>query len=83
MTRQRQLLRQPVSNTCLECHDGESPDFAAKHLGLPAESLDCASCHDPHASATAGMMLPKLHPPFADGDCTTATPRSPRPEVRR
>jgi hypothetical protein len=59
-----------VSTTCLDCHDGASAAFTAKHLGLTADAIDCRSCHDPHASALAGMLLPELHPPFADGDCS-------------
>jgi hypothetical protein len=70
MTRNPDLLAQPVAETCAACHDEESEEFSARHLGLPAGALDCGSCHDPHASKMAGMLLPEVHPPFADGDCT-------------
>jgi predicted CXXCH cytochrome family protein len=64
------LLLSTVADTCLACHDGGSSTFAEKHLGFAASSLDCRECHDPHASAMAGMLLPEVHPPFAEGDCT-------------
>jgi predicted CXXCH cytochrome family protein len=70
VTRNANLLLEPVAETCQQCHDGGSAEFAAQHLGLPADTLDCGSCHDPHASQLAGMLLPKVHEPFASGDCT-------------
>jgi hypothetical protein len=69
-----------VSETCLTCHDGGSIRFAEKHLGFAAETLDCRECHDPHASSMAGMLLPEVHMPFAEGDCTLChveTPETP------
>ena len=65
----RTCSRAPVAETCQRCHDGTSPEFTGKHLGLQAAGLDCGSCHDPHASQRVGMMLPEVHPPFAEGDC--------------
>jgi predicted CXXCH cytochrome family protein len=65
------LLQASVSKTCLACHDGTTPRFAEKHLGFPAEGMNCGECHDPHASRMAGMLLPETHSPFAGGDCTT------------
>ncbi|HSL82205.1 MAG TPA: cytochrome c3 family protein, partial [Thermoanaerobaculia bacterium] len=79
MTRNPDLLARPVAETCATCHDVENAEFLARHLGLPAAALDCGSCHDPHASQMAGMLLPEVHPPFAEGDCTvchTAVPRA-------
>ena len=73
------LLQASVSKTCLGCHDGARPKFAEKHLGFPAEGMNCGECHDPHSSATAGMLLPETHAPFAGGDCTTCHP-GPRPK---
>ena len=70
MTRNAGLLLEPVAETCLACHDGDSTSFAEDHLGLPAAAIDCRGCHDPHASQMAGMLLPQVHPPFAEGDCT-------------
>jgi hypothetical protein len=78
MTRNPDLLAQPVAETCAACHDEESEEFSARHLGLPAGALDCGSCHDPHASKMAGMLLPEVHPPFADGDCTVCHTSVPR-----
>ncbi len=69
-TRHPALLLEPVVESCLNCHDGDSEDFAAQHLGLPASAMDCGSCHDPHASASAGLLLPVTHLPFEDGDCS-------------
>jgi predicted CXXCH cytochrome family protein len=83
MTRHPGLLLEPVADTCLGCHDGDSADFAEKHLRLPAASMDCGDCHDPHASQVAGMMLPNLHPPFAEGDCTTCHEETDRPTEAR
>jgi predicted CXXCH cytochrome family protein len=71
LTGHDKLLLAPVAETCLDCHDGGSADFAAKHLGFPADTIDCGECHDPHASQMAGMLLPEVHMPFAEGDCTT------------
>jgi predicted CXXCH cytochrome family protein len=65
----QQLLNLPVPANCLECHEGESDEFASVHLGLPATSIDCVSCHEPHASNLAGLLLPLVHQPFAEGDC--------------
>ena len=64
------LLTESVADTCLMCHDGDSSDFAEHHLGMPASTMDCRGCHDPHASQLAGMLLPEQHAPFADGDCS-------------
>jgi len=69
-THHPELLRVSVSDTCLNCHDGESATFAEKHLGFAPATMDCGECHDPHASRMAGMLLPETHEPFASGDCT-------------
>ncbi len=69
-TRHPALLLEPVADTCLSCHDGDSEDFKARHLGLAASSIDCRNCHDPHASQSAGLLLPVSHMPFEDGDCS-------------
>jgi predicted CXXCH cytochrome family protein len=71
LTANANLLLAPVAETCLGCHDGKSIEFADKHLGAAAETIDCGECHDPHASQVAGMLLPEAHMPFAEGDCTT------------
>jgi hypothetical protein len=68
------LLAGSVAETCLGCHSGDSADFQERHLGLPAATLDCASCHDPHASQGEGLLLPLAHEPFASGDCTACHP---------
>lgn len=54
------LLSSPLETLCEECHDyplfddeGERRAF----LHEPAETLDCLSCHDPHASDYTGMTL--------------------------
>jgi len=64
------LLLASVSETCLGCHDGGSAEFSEKHFGAAADTMDCGGCHDPHASRMAGMLLPEVHMPFADGDCS-------------
>jgi hypothetical protein len=53
----------------MSCHPGDGADFAAAHLGLPAATLDCGGCHDPHAAKERGLMLPVAHPPFAERAC--------------
>jgi predicted CXXCH cytochrome family protein len=64
------LMRSDETALCTECHEGDSTEFKSRHLGLSAGALVCSGCHDPHASNTAGMFLPNLHPPFEDGDCS-------------
>jgi predicted CXXCH cytochrome family protein len=64
------LLTASTADTCLTCHDGDSRTFADTHLGFEARTLDCAECHDPHASQMEGMLLPEVHMPFAGGDCS-------------
>ena len=58
-----------LATGCLECHDSADEELARKHLRLPISTLECQSCHDPHASRMAGMLLPETHAPFASGDC--------------
>jgi predicted CXXCH cytochrome family protein len=43
----------------------------SKHQGYPVERAACQQCHDPHASAQAGLFRETLHAPFEAGDCTT------------
>jgi predicted CXXCH cytochrome family protein len=71
ITRHPKLMLESISGTCFACHDGDSTAFNNTHLGYPPGSLDCASCHDPHASDQAGMLLDVMHEPFAGGDCST------------
>ena len=68
-TRHPALLQESVVTTCLNCHDTEDSGFVQDHLGLPAAGMACESCHDPHASQMAGMLLPLVHEPFGAGDC--------------
>jgi predicted CXXCH cytochrome family protein len=42
-----------------------------KHQGYPIERASCHQCHDPHASARAGLFRESVHAPFAAGDCAT------------
>jgi predicted CXXCH cytochrome family protein len=77
---QPRLLLSDVATTCLGCHDGGSADFSKKHLGFAATTLDCAECHDPHASRMADMLLPEMHLPFSEGDCTVCHEDSRRGE---
>lgn len=74
------LLKRPIASLCGACH-AAGPAFKKAHRGYPVEKADCLQCHDPHASARPGLFREALHPPFAEGECTTchALPGSPQP----
>jgi predicted CXXCH cytochrome family protein len=42
-----------------------------KHGGRPVERAACHQCHEPHASARAGLFRESVHAPFEAGDCGT------------
>jgi predicted CXXCH cytochrome family protein len=68
------LLTAAVPGQCLDCHDGDGPDFRARHLGLAGTELDCRKCHDPHASAGSGLIQRVVHDPFGGGACDVCHP---------
>jgi predicted CXXCH cytochrome family protein len=45
-------LKAAGADLCTECHDA----FEGKHKHAPAADGDCMLCHDPHASAHAGLL---------------------------
>lgn len=53
---------------CTTCHQATSK-FRSVHGGYPVEQADCRQCHDPHSSQQAGLLQPRVHEPFAEGDC--------------
>jgi predicted CXXCH cytochrome family protein len=64
------LAEQAGGAACASCHPVTAA-FTQKHNGYPVERAPCQQCHDPHASDQAGLFRAHLHPPFAEGDCTT------------
>ena len=64
---QEHLLSVAESEICFVCH--EPADVDTGHQ-LPVSRSRCGSCHQPHGSQTAGMLVgSEVHPPFADGSC--------------
>ena len=61
------LLTASVPSLCLNCHD--TADLDESH-GVAVSRADCSSCHVPHGSATASMLVEgEKHSPFAEGSC--------------
>lgn len=54
---------------CTACHKTDSPAMQTAHQHQPLSS--CVSCHDPHSSNRKGLMLPIMHEPFAERDCSS------------
>ena len=44
------------STLCFSCHDDKSPAKLKGHVHTPAQA-DCLSCHDPHTSDNASLLL--------------------------
>jgi predicted CXXCH cytochrome family protein len=56
---------------CVSCHPVAAPKMGAAHKGISVAEAKCTGCHVPHGSASAGMIRPTAHPPFAEGSCDT------------
>lgn len=67
---QERLLDKAVPGLCFGCH---KPDAAltASHKGFDMGKADCTTCHDPHASTVASLLMPNQHAPFKGGACGT------------
>lgn len=64
------LLTDSQPALCLSCHKADEKKFSQAHLGYPvAQAGKCTSCHDPHGSATKGMLFDTVHPPVAAKKC--------------
>jgi predicted CXXCH cytochrome family protein len=59
------LLKKPVKEICLDCHD----DLIAKKkvVHQPVDDGDCLACHNPHATNLKGLL--KKPVPALCGDC--------------
>jgi len=66
---EQSLLFQPVGKVCSECHDVKGKQFGKSHLDIDAETIDCNSCHDPHASKDPKFFKKNMHAPFAGRSC--------------
>jgi predicted CXXCH cytochrome family protein len=64
------LISDRVDRVCGQCHD-IGPSMTSKHGGIDLNRANCVDCHNPHASATAGLLNPVMHPPFADAECAS------------
>jgi predicted CXXCH cytochrome family protein len=47
----------------------DSPELTEAHYGIAVKGTGCTDCHEPHASATKGLMRGVVHAPFGDGSC--------------
>ena len=65
------LLAASSNELCTGCHDLGEDGGREFHDGISVGGSDCASCHEPHAAAGNGLILPVRHAPFAADDCET------------
>ncbi len=65
------LLVTDKKSLCGKCHNLTSPAMVTAHKGFDIGSADCQNCHAPHVGqkGTPGLLLPKSHKPFAQGEC--------------
>ena len=58
---------------CGKCHNLTSPAITAAHGGFDISDADCQGCHAAHVGqkGSKGLLLPKNHKPFAQGQCTS------------
>jgi predicted CXXCH cytochrome family protein len=65
------MTKRPGAALCAACHSLKEPRLTAKHPGMAMETVNCTSCHDPHAQAKGahGLLQPAIHLPFARGEC--------------
>ncbi|MEW6413175.1 MAG: cytochrome c3 family protein [Candidatus Zixiibacteriota bacterium] len=70
---QSALLTTSKVELCGQCHDLTDRDLRTAHKGFSLEGVDCQNCHAAHAgpAGSKGLLLPDVHVPFADGDCTS------------
>ena len=50
--------QEQTGESCAQCHQKESRDFAAS---VHSKSQTCADCHQPHATANGGDKLPAIN----------------------
>jgi predicted CXXCH cytochrome family protein len=69
----RHMLKKDEEKLCKTCHRLGTVEMSSKHKNIPLSGEGCSTCHDPHSTAQArsGLMLPVLHSPFEDGDCSS------------
>jgi predicted CXXCH cytochrome family protein len=58
-----------LADNCGTCHDAAASTFQAAHGGIPAGKTGCTTCHDPHGSGKAGLLLAFSHKPYEDKSC--------------
>ena len=63
------LLVADESELCAQCHELGDDDLVEGHAGYDLSGQLCSGCHDPHSSATEGLLSFTAHGPMADGDC--------------
>lgn len=57
-TKQEKMLRESQNDTCLGCHADLKKAVTDKtHHPLPEDVLTCTSCHNPHGSKNAKLLL--------------------------
>jgi len=74
------LAKKDQPELCAACHRLTDAKIVAAHKQVPIGRARCSSCHAPHGSASAGMIRPRAHPPFAEGDCETCH-GGPKPSI--
>ncbi len=57
VSRKRQLKTAFEPDTCFQCHkDRRAQMFRSSHMPLREGKIVCSDCHNPHGSATAGLL---------------------------
>ena len=52
-----QLAKETVMDTCFQCHkDRRAQIYRSSHMPLREGKITCASCHNPHGSATEKLL---------------------------
>ena len=78
---QPNLLKHGEDGLCKSCHGLTTDKMTAAHPGVPLKGNACTTCHDPHSTKQAGtqLVMPTLHPPYKDKDCSACHDASGNP----
>ncbi len=78
---EKHLLKKDEQHLCKTCHGLTSEKMTAAHGGYPLTGTGCTTCHAAHStpSKRKGLLLPTLHAPYEEGECSVCHDESGKP----